>query len=109
METNKLHDRIMYDEEELIKGMRWAISNNHYEALLNYYLENRQKLTSLDEFELYKIPCEADEDEIERLINANINFKFDLEAEIQSGSCYGLSCYIYQLITYIQTTHAQRV
>lgn len=30
------------------------------------------------------------------------DLKYDLEKLINTGSCYGLGCYIYQLIEYIQ-------
>ena len=50
------------------------------------------KVECLDELELFE-----DNDEY-----TNLDFKFDIEILINSGSCYGLSVYIFELIAFIQ-------
>ena len=98
----------MFSETKVNEGIHWSIEHGHYEALKNYSLANEdhkeRKLKCLDEFELYSLPVPCDEDQIDEIVSKNVGFKFDLEREIGTGSCYGLSCYIYELIDRIQRT-----
>lgn len=83
---------------EFSKEFRSHDGTSAYEKLATYQLiddeNNDRKLKCLDEF------CLFDEDNVED----NINFKFDLEKVINSGSCYGLSCYIVELIQFIRSS-----
>ena len=90
----------MFNQEELIIGVNYLKSKNLINNFKNYQLTEQDikkgQIYCLDEF--YVFP------DIEENIDKNIDIKWDLENLIKSGSCYGLSIYIYQLINYIKSS-----
>ena len=84
------------DNYELQSGYQYICDNNLITNFQNYQLTeqdiNERKIWCLDEF--YVLP------DIEENIERNINIKWDLEAISQTGSCAGLSEYIFELIIY---------
>ena len=88
----------MFNQEELIIGVNYLKSKNLINNFKNYQLTEQDikncRIYCIDEF--YVFP------DTEENIQKNIDIKWDLENLIKSGSCFGLSIYIYQLINYIQ-------
>lgn len=98
--------KLMFSAEEVDQAIEWTKEFGFYEALKNYKLDYlshcMRKIYCLDEFELYPIPGDADETITDLVINKNLYFKFGLEGQMRTGSCYGLSNLIYQIIVEIQ-------
>ena len=97
-----MFDTIEFTEQELLLGVNYCKNKivngtklynilKHYEIPSSWYCEG--KVTCLDELELF----EDDNDNL-----TNIDFKWDLAQLIETGSCYGLSVYIFQLLEYIK-------
>lgn len=82
--------------ETLQSGYQYICDNNLITNFQNYELTeqdiNERKIWCLDEFHV--LP------NIEENIERNIDIKWDLEAIAQTGSCAGLSEYIFELIIY---------
>jgi len=82
--------------ETLQSGYQYICNNNLITNFQNYELTerdiNERKIWCLDEF--YVLP------DIEENIKRNIDIKWDLEAIAKTGSCAGLSEYIFELIIY---------
>jgi len=86
------------EELDLQRGVSYLENNNLVGLFRNYSLTLREiedkKIWCLDEFYVYP--------DTEENIEKNINVKWDLEEIAQSGSCAGLSTYIFELMQYIQ-------
>jgi hypothetical protein len=95
-----------FTEEQLILGINFIKQNGFHDVLLDLKLPNKwdeQKSITLDNFSLYKGTYIIVDNKV--LTNNNDalrDYKFELESLINTGSCYGLSCYIYALIKKIQ-------
>ena len=82
--------------ETLPYGYQYICENNLITNFQNYQLTqqdiNERKIWCLDEFHV--LP------DIGENIERNIDIKWDLEGIAQTGSCAGLSKYIFELIIY---------
>lgn len=85
------------------------VQSKEVRDLINYFKNYQLTEQDIKEGKIYCLYEFYVYPDTEENIDKNLDVKWDLEDIIKSGSCYGLSCYIYQLITYIQTTHVQRV
>ena len=76
----------------------------YYDMPASWYREG--KVYCLDELELFTDVYESDSDDMySDEPYTNSDFKWDIEEAVHTGSCYGLSVYIFQLIQYIQNNH----
>ena len=84
------------------KAVQWCYENGHTRALKNIEIldewRNQNCVVCLDEFELYKCSPDMDEDQIDHIVSKNVDFKFDLESHMRTGSCYGLGCLLYEIL-----------
>lgn len=115
----------MFSMYELDEGLEFSKSfkthdnDTAYNKLLRYKITqnsvNNCELKCLDEFSLFTQECHekffsqrsnAPLNE-EESIKDNLNFKYGIEALIQTGSCWALSNYIYELICHIQIQGAK--
>ena len=100
----------MYTEEELQRARQWCKDNGYLDALKNVEIQqswyDRLQVFCLDDFNLYPIALQADGEEIDRIVEKNVNFKFDLECVMRTGSGYGLGCLLYELMIYVQQDKA---
>lgn len=85
----------MFSENDIKSGINYIqeYQPNVYPVLLKY------KFTD-EEHKLQRIIC---------LDNFNMDIKWDLEKLIGTGSCFGLSSYLYKLIYYIQNSEIKIV
>lgn len=92
-----------YSVSDLQKGVNYC-QNHFIEGETLYSLIREFQIPSswyigkcvpcLDELKIFE-----ESEECEELVNTN--FKWDLERLVKTGSCYGLACYIFQLVEYI--------
>jgi len=89
-----------------------------YDALLNYQLTEKdikyKRIFSLDEFNLFSVEKQKladevykvfdDETLIIKIIDTNINFKFDIAKHINGCSCGEVSTFLFNIIQKIQNT-----
>ena len=79
-------------------GIKYLKDNNFYEQFKKYELSEddirEKQIYCLDEFIIFPFT--------EKNISKNVDFIFDLEKVIRTGSGYGMSKYIYELLLYIK-------
>jgi len=91
---------------EFSKSFRTYDNDTAYNKLLTYKITqnsvNNCELKCLDDFSLFTQEYHEKES-----IKDNLDFKYGIEALIQTGSCWGLSNYMYELICHIQIQSAK--
>lgn len=91
---------------EFSKSFKTHDNDTAYNKLLTYKITqnsvNNCELKCLDEFSLFKQEYHEKES-----IKDNLDFKYGIEALIQTGSCWALSNYMYELICHIQMQGAK--
>lgn len=99
-----------FSQEVIRHAIEWCRSHGHYEALRTYPITDVHirlgRLSSVDDFELYKYPTAPldSSEQIDAVVDKNLNFIWDLEEHIRTGSGGGLCVLLYKMIVAIQST-----